>query len=256
MVRDGKKLTRKPLFENKSLIGKTSKRAPLIPQSYQGIPFITFSFKYFGQQDYFGIGDTDASWLANLLDRMKDLSNKTAKILDDPSERKSYRLHPIDWSAKNCPITINNLLSVPQNIKDNIEDNFFWQFQLSKGTGRVVGFFDENFSIFYVVLLDPKHNIQPSKDYGYSVDKTKIAYTEYERIQMWIADAFKRRLKKCLLEKDCPLYNINDVYYNSDMFYASIDPELKEKYEELIKTGMFHAKLEEFLLTEYLKDSE
>ena len=112
------------------------------------------------------------------------------------------------------------------------------------------------FSIFYVVLLDPKHNIQPSKDYGYSVDKTKIAYTEYERIQMWIADASKGRSEKCFLEKDCPLSNINDLYFSSDMFYASIDPELKEKYEELIKSGMFQTKLEEFLLTEYIKDSQ
>lgn len=256
MVRDGKKLTGKPLFDNKSLTSKTSKRAPLIPQSYQGIPFITFSFKYFGQQDYFGIGDTDASWLANLLDRIKDLSNKTAKILDDPSERKSYRLHPIDWSAKKCPITINDLLSVPQYIKDNIEDNFFWQFQLSKGTGRVVGFFDENFSIFYVVLLDPKHNIQPSKDFGYYVNETRMAYTEFERIRMWIADASKVRSKKCLLEKDCPLSNINEEYFNSDVFYASIDPELKDKYEDLIMSGEFQTKFEDFLMTEYLKDSE
>lgn len=257
MVKNGKKSMGKSSWTNKSLTNnKTSQRVSLIPKDYNGLPYLTFSFKYFGQQEYFGIGDMNASWFANVLDRIKDLSSKTAAILDNPTDREAYRLHPIDWNAKSCPITTNDLLSVPQNIKDNVEDNFFWQFQLSKGKGRVVGFFDENISVFYVVLLDPKHNIQPSKDYGYSVDKTKIAYTEYERIQMWIADASKTRLKKCLLEKDCPLYNINDVYYNSDMFYASIDPELKEKYEELIKTGMFHAKLEEFLLTEYLKDSE
>ena len=73
---------------------------------------------------------------------------------------------------------------------------------------------------------------------------------------MWIADASKGRSEKCFLEKDCPLSNINDLYFSSDMFYASIDPELKEKYEELIKSGMFQTKLEEFLLTEYIKDSQ
>lgn len=133
---------------------------------------------------------------------------------------------------------------------------FFWQFQLSKGTGRVVGFFNENFSIFYVVLLDPKHNIQPSKDFDYYVDKTKIAYTEFERIRMWIAEASKIRSKKCLLEKDCPLSNINEEYFNSDVFYVSIDPELKKKYEELIMAGEFQIKFDDFLITEYLKDSE
>lgn len=256
MVRDGKRLMDKHLFENKSLTGKISKRASLIPQGYQGIPFLTFSFKYFGQQDYFGIGDMDASWFANLLDRIKDLSNKTARIIDNPNERISYRLHPIDWNAKSCPITINDLLSVPKNIKDNIEDNFFWQFQLSKGTGRVVGFFNEDFSIFYVVLLDPKHNIQPSKKFGYYVNETKMAYTEFERIRMWIADASKVRSKKFLLEKDCPLSNINDEYFNSDVFYVSIDPELKDKYKDLIISGEFQTKFEDFLITEYLKDYE
>lgn len=29
--------------------------------------------------------------------------------------------------------------------------------------------FNEETSFFYIVLLDPKHNIQPSRDYGYAV---------------------------------------------------------------------------------------
>lgn len=253
MVRDGKKSTDKPSWKGKSLTNnKASKSTPLISRNNKGTPLLTFSFKYFGQQEYFGIGDMNASWFANLLDRIKDLSNKTGKILDDKKEREAYRLHPIDWNAKGCPISIDDLLYVPQNIKDNVEDNFFWQFQLSKGTGRVVGFFDESNTIFYVVLLDPKHNIQPSKDYDYSVNKTKTAYTEYERIQMRIADAVKKIPIQCKSVKECPLSNINEEYNRSDVFYANIDPELKAKYEELIQSGEFQTKFENFLLAEYL----
>lgn len=34
----------------------------------------------------------------------------------------------------------------------------------------------------------------------------------------------------------------------SDVFYASIDNELKDKYIELIEAGTFQSKFEEFLL--------
>lgn len=252
MAKNGKRLTDKKYNGTKPLTNEQSKaKSLLIPQEYKGNPYITFSFRYFAQQQYFGIGDQDAPWFANLFDRVKDLSGKTKSILENQKEREDYRLHPIDWTAKNCPITIDDLVSVPKAIKDNAEDDFFWQFQLSKGTGRVVGFFNEDFSIFYIVLLDPKHNIQPSKDYGFSVDETTIATTEYERIQMCIADAV-RGTENCLPEnrKKCPLPKLNDEYLRSDVFYARIDPDLKEQYKDLIESGDFQIKFEEFLLSQ------
>lgn len=239
-------------YSTKPLTNEKSKaKSLLIPQEDNGNPYITFSFRYFTQQQYFGIGDQKAPWFANLFDRIRDLSGKTKNILENQKERDAYRLHPIDWNAKNCPITIKDLDSVPEIIKNNAEDDFFWQFQLSKGTGRVVGFFNEDFSIFYIVLLDPKHNIQPSKDYGFSVDETTIATTEYERIQMCIADAV-RGTENCLPEnrKKCPLPKLNDEYLRSDVFYARIDPDLKEQYKDLIESGDFQIKFEEFLLSQ------
>lgn len=253
MAKDGTRLTgkRKSIWGNKLLSEKnTQYNSLVIPQEDKGNPFISFSFKYFGQQDYFGIGGQDATWFANLLDRIKDLSGKTKAILENDQERKNYRLHPINWGARNCPITIAELTSVPQIIKDNVEDDFFWQFQLSKGTGRVVGFFNESFSIFYIVLLDPKHNIQPSKYYGYEVNETEAAITEYERIQMCIADAAKKIPKQCVGKRDCPFSLINDEYLRSGVFYASIDVDLKEKYNELVESGKFQEKFEDFLITQ------
>lgn len=252
MVKGGKQLTDNKHYNTKPLTNEKSKeKSLLIPQEDNGNPYITFSFRYFAQQQYFGIGDQKAPWFANLFDRIRDLSGKTKNILENQKERDAYRLHPIDWNAKNCPIKIKDLDSVPEIIKNNAEDDFFWQFQLSKGTGRVVGFFNEDFSIFYVVLLDPKHNIQPSKDYGYSVDETNNAKTEYERIQMCIADAVKKA-ENCLSENrgNCPLTQLNDEYLHSGVFYASIDLELKEKYKDLIESGDFQIKFEEFLLSQ------
>lgn len=139
MAKDGKRLTNKSSSGLKSLVDdKYQNKRLVIPQEDNGYMFITFSFKYFGQQRYFGIGEQDATWFVSLLDRMKELSGKTRKILDNPTEREAYRLHPIKWEAKNCPIKIEDIDSVPQNIINNVEDDFFWQFQLSKSTGRVL----------------------------------------------------------------------------------------------------------------------
>lgn len=255
MAKGGKRLTDESPRGQKPLTGKKpQKKGLVIPQEDKGSPFLTFSFKFFGQQKFFGIGDQDAGWFANLFDRIKDLSGKTNTIIDDPIERDSYRLHPIDWSAKNCPITIAELTSVPKNIKDHAEKDSFWQFQLSRGTGRVVGFFNEDFTVFYIVLLDPKHNIQPSKDYGYAVDETKDAITEYERIQMCIADAVKESVKCGKDNQACPLPRISAEYLRSGVFYAYIDPELKDKYRELVESGEFQEKFEEFLYTQSFSD--
>jgi hypothetical protein len=240
------------VWKGKSLTDEKPQRtASLIPQKDKGLPFFSFSFRYCTQQDFFGYAEQDAAWFANLQERLKDLCGKTAAILENHVERDAYRLHPINWKAKNCPIKIDDLSSVPKKIKDNIEDDFFWQFQLSKGTGRVVGFFNEDTSIFYIVLLDPKHNIQPSKDYGYQVDKTEIALTEYERIQLRLAEAENIR-NKCKARTVCPLSDLRSEYLRSDVFYASIDIELKKKYHELVEKGTFQELFENFLMNEYL----
>ena len=50
MVKDGKKLTNKSLWSKKPLVEKkTQDKRLVIPQKDNGMPFITFSFKYFGQ---------------------------------------------------------------------------------------------------------------------------------------------------------------------------------------------------------------
>lgn len=248
MANDGSKSTDKNWKEKSLTENKPQHAKSLIPQkNNDGLPFLTFSFRYCTQQEWFGIAGQDATWFANLQDRLKDLSGKNSNILEDKNVRKAYRMHPINWNAKNCPIKKEDLTSVPKTILDNAENDFFWQFQLSKGTGRVIGFFNEYTTVFYIVLLDPKHNIQPSKDYGYHVDKTDIAVTEYERIQMVMANNEQLR-NTCKYISECPLQDLNHEYLNSDTFYACIDPELKETYIKMIEDGTFQNTFEDFLL--------
>lgn len=239
--------------KSSSLAGEEPKGAvSLIPKNIGGQPYISFSFRYCTQQEWFGIAGQDAAWFASLQDRLKDLSGKTGAILEDGKIREDYRLHPIDWNATNCPIKKEDLTSVPKVIIDNAEPDFFWQFQISKGTGRVVGFFNEDNSVFYIVLLDPKHNIQPSKDYGYHVDPTSVAITEYERVQMVIAEAEKQR-NTCKNISECPLGVLHEEYMKPDNLYASIDKDLKDTFKDLIEKGTFQKEFEDFLAEKYFE---
>lgn len=223
---------------------------PLIPQTdTNNLKFISFSFRYFSERKFFGIGDTSPEWFKNLYHRLIDLSVKTASILEDYNMRTAYRLHPIDWDAKNCPIKIDDLDRIPQKIREKAADNFFWQFQLSQGTGRVVGFFNEEHSIFYIVLLDFKHNIQPSKRFGYSVDDTEFAMTEYEKIQAHILELESKRIK-CRSQEICPIKNLNS-HISPEAIFVNIEPELVEIYEGLLRNGTFCDKFNLFLLENF-----
>ena len=67
---------------------------------------------------------------------------------------------------------------------------------------------------------------------------------------MCIADALKEFAKTCNDKKNCPLSRLNIEYLRSGVFYACIDPELKEKYKELIESGDFQESFENFLISQ------
>jgi hypothetical protein len=141
----------------------------------------TFSFRYWSQIDNFGLDvpKVDAKWFASLLLRLKDLSSKTIEgFMANSVERDAWRYHKINWNQPNIPITKQDFEKlVPATVIT--EDTDICQFTISMANGRVVGFFDHQ-DIFQIVLLDPLHNIQPSKLYDYAVDPTKVALTEIE----------------------------------------------------------------------------
>lgn len=233
--------------KKKSIVKETPTQKPLIPQrDTNNLKYISFSFRYFKESDFFGVGDQHASWFANLYDRLKDLSGKTGALIDNKKERNDYRLHPIDWDARGCPITIEDL-GLPKYIVDNAEDDFIWQFQISKGKGRVVGFFNEDYSIFYIVLLDPKHNLQPSKDFEYAVDETQSSLTDYEKIQTALHELETKR-KSCNQTDRCPISDL-EHYVDTKDFYVRIDPDLAAAFNKLIENGTFIEKFNTFLLS-------
>ena len=129
-----------------------------------------FSLRYWVQLDWFGLHGKgiDNQWLVSVLERLKQLSSEPIeRVYRDGVMRDAMRYHPINWQATNIPIAKTEIPGLPSYCIDNPEFELH-QFQISKGKGRVVGFFDESW-VFNIVLLVPLHNLQPSKSFGYAV---------------------------------------------------------------------------------------
>lgn len=132
---------------------------------------ISFSFELFEQINYFGLGDCDENWYLLLLKALKSLSNMTTKELLDNNKQLHY--HKIDWNNKNIPIQQEDLAWIDEENRTNL-----WQIHITKSKGRIIGFIYNQ--TFYIVLLDPKHNMQPCKRNKYNVRETTIKTCESE----------------------------------------------------------------------------
>ncbi|OJW17725.1 MAG: hypothetical protein BGO49_02960 [Planctomycetales bacterium 71-10] len=103
-------------------------------------------------------------------------------FLGNPATRDSYHYHNVVWNLRNIPIQRHHLDWLPPDYRENEEEYPFVQFSLTQSLGRVVGFWGANKQIFYVVLLDPEHNIWPTESRGYRVDNCWPIATDYERV--------------------------------------------------------------------------
>ena len=116
----------------------------------------SFSFACFDREhELFNLGDNSSpdgvisgKWFLSLLDCLKSVSNQRISDL----RSSIHDLHPIDWEKANA--------SPPYGF----EQLEYWQFRINKSRGRVIGFKIDN--TFYVVWLDPHHNLTDSEGYG------------------------------------------------------------------------------------------
>ena len=115
----------------------------------------SFSFACFDRShELFNLGDTSATgtvsanWFLDLLDCLKSVSNMNTSEM----RTSLHDLHPVDWNKTNT--------SAPSGG----EQCEYWQFRINKSKGRVIGFLIEG--VFYIVWLDPHHNLTNSEGYG------------------------------------------------------------------------------------------
>lgn len=132
---------------------------------------LSFSFACFDRShELFNLGDkasiggvVSGRWFLDLMDCLKNISNKNISEL----RGGTYDLHPIDWKNTNTS---------PPDRWTQLE---YSQFRINKSRGRVIGFILGN--IFYIVWLDPHHNLTDSEGYGKAI-KYKPPQSEYEML--------------------------------------------------------------------------
>ena len=135
---------------------------------------------------------------------MADISSKgLTEIQTNLKLKEIYRFHSINWEQKNIPIQRKQLNWIPAPILENENEFEIVQLNISTGTGRIIGFWGakEAKSTFYIVLLDPKHNIQPSQKHNYQVTTTYEASSQYDIL----ANAIQEALRKNCGNTYCPV---------------------------------------------------
>lgn len=147
-----------PKPEKKSVSsGIVPKRPEFIPKK-EGI---SFSFEALERTEYFDLDGTCQNWASDMLDMMKEVSKHGEKELIS-GQLRTYRVHNHEKAKP------------PSPLPDGVELKDCFQIRISTSKGGIHGVFREN--IFYVIWLDPLHNMYPDDRFG-GLRKTKPAST-------------------------------------------------------------------------------
>lgn len=234
----------KPVLSNTITVNK-----PRIPNHFLKKSNWVFSFEYFKQINLFGLGEANTNWFISLLEKLKDLSKiKIEDFQKDKRLKDNFRYHEIDWKAYKIPVERKDLDWVKKEVIENEEDFPFFQFHVSKALGRVIGFWDiEEPNKFQIVLLDYKHNLQPSEYNDYKIDDTTELECEYRSL---LVDLDKVKKIKCD-NGNCPIiqaihkiptkqnrgsfvhFLVEDDYY--ELF---VDKTKNKSIKEIIELGL------------------
>ncbi|MDH3997498.1 MAG: hypothetical protein OET90_01545, partial [Desulfuromonadales bacterium] len=173
------KLPEQPLLPKQSALGKPKKWC--------------FSFRYWRQIDYFGLSRSEGKWFSSFLERLKLLGEEEIdKFIADRAKSASWRYHKINWEQENIPVKIEDLDWLPDYCKSNQDEFPLLQFQVSQSLGRVIGFWDRD-RTFCIVLLDPYHNIQPTKATAYRVDPCSPLRCDYSSLLLALDQIIETR---------------------------------------------------------------
>ena len=112
---------------------------------------ISFSFEALETTEYFNLDATCSNWSSELFVMLKNVSAvKKTDLLS--GKYKSYRIHNHENATP------------PSKLPDGVTLKECYQIRISKSKGGIHGVFYEN--IFYVIWLDPLHNMYPDERYG------------------------------------------------------------------------------------------
>lgn len=232
-----------PPLQQIPILGKDQPTRAIPPPKPKGIQEPkkwAFSFQYWRQIQFFGFNRTDSGWFASLLEKLQILSNEeTEKFFCDSGKIEIWRYHKINWGQKNIPVQLKDLDWLPSHCHDNQEEYELVQFQISTALGRVIGFWDKDY-IFNIVLLDPWHNIQPTKDHNYRVDPCNPLSCDYTKLLHGLDEVINKKCKT----KDCDyvadilsIPTSRDALFESNVLMVKLTDEDLEYADLLIKEG-------------------
>ncbi|GLQ25115.1 hypothetical protein GCM10007853_29890 [Algimonas ampicilliniresistens] len=122
------------------------------------------------------MGEQSQTWFVALLKRLRSLCEITKdRFIQEASLKDQFHYHDIKWD--HAPIDRKDFDWVDQEIIENENEYPFFQFSVSQSLGRVVGFFEG--PTFFVLLLDPAHNIYLTKYSNYKVTNTTIGRCDF-----------------------------------------------------------------------------
>lgn len=148
---------------------------------------VIFSWRFFDRtHKFFNMGNIDSSWFISLLDCLQDVSRLTVDEFRQQSERRGLRVHPHNWEKASAKF------DMPKDWFEQYRENCL-QFSISKANGRVHGILIDN--IFYIVWLDPLHNLYPPKERNRKVLEYDYPVTDYELLELE-QDSLEQEIKK------------------------------------------------------------
>lgn len=125
---------------------------------------VVFSFEGLERNEYFNLEGTCNNWASDLFIMMQEVSAISIKEItagEYTGKQSKFRIH----NHKE----VKNPCAIPKNVK--LED--MCQIRLGRSKGAIHGVLSEN--IFYVIWLDPLHNLYPDEKHG--LRKVKPAST-------------------------------------------------------------------------------
>lgn len=129
--------------------GSVQPRADRISTPPPPAGYLSFSYRYLSVTGKFNTSECENRWFDGLFERLRSLSSmRPQEILSNRSD--SLRAHPIEFSGTSEPGGFAHL-------NPQLREYRPYQFQISKNTGRVHGFFSD--LVFFIVWLDPHHRL-------------------------------------------------------------------------------------------------
>ncbi|MBB6218642.1 hypothetical protein HNQ80_004816 [Anaerosolibacter carboniphilus] len=155
---------------------------------------LTFSFRFLElEHEAFNLGGTCVNWVNDLFLMMQELSGITRNQFVNEL-RDHYRSHTHDWSKVDYRYRLN------EEFLEQVECR---QARISSSKGGIHGFIVGN--RFYVVWIDPHHNLYPDERYGgLKIFKAPETCCGHRDLELQILNRKNKELEELLEEYTRP----------------------------------------------------